>query len=455
MLLTISTTIEPATDLGYLLHKHPDRAQSFDFSAGTAHVFYPLASKERCTAALVVDVDPVRLVRGHAHTRRDKWTVDQYVNDRPYVASSLLSVAIREVYGTAVAGNCSARPQLVKTAIPLQIELSALPAPDESLIADLFEPLGYEVETHPIALDPEFPHWGDSRYFEVTLSGTVLLHEALSQLYILCPVLDGDKHYWVDEEEIDTLARHGEGWLFDHPRRHWIAKRYLIYQRDLLDCAVEGYPALAPPPREEEEERTPPLYVRRMDAVVEALLDSGARRVLDLGCGDGQLIRRLREHSQFVEIFGVDVNLRSVKRAARRLGLETWPDIEDERLKLATGSLLYRDRRLEGYDAAALVEVIEHLEPSKLATMEEVVFEHARPRVIVVTTPNREYNVEWETLPAGDVRHEDHRFEWTRREFREWAQSVAHRYGYTVTHRGIGESVDGIGTPTQMGIFTR
>ncbi|TXD41264.1 3' terminal RNA ribose 2'-O-methyltransferase Hen1 [Lujinxingia vulgaris] len=465
MLLTISTTHQPATDLGYLLYKHPERAQSFDVASGKVHVFYPEASEERCTAAMLLEVDPVRLVRGNEGAHGEGWTLRQYVNDRPYVASSFVSVALGVVFRSAMAGQCKERPELATKAIDLRVELSAVPCPgDGAMIARLFEPLGYQVEATRLPLDPAFPAWGGSPCFAVTLTATMPLSQMLGHLYVLLPVLDGEKHYWVGDAEVDKLLRYGQGWLEPHPERELIARRYLKFRgltKDALKALREDDDAPADDARIDDatvSESTEPhvtLQSRRMDAVASAIVASGATRVLDLGCGEGQLMERLRDYAQFEKFVGVDVSYRELERAARRLRLEGWPDVQDQRVVLMQGSLLYRDRRLAEFDAAALVEVIEHLDPPRLATLEEMVFRHMRPRTLVVTTPNREYNSVWESLPAGGRRHDDHRFEWTREQFQGWGDGLAERFGYEVRYRGIGDEVEGVGAPTQMGVFTR
>jgi 3' terminal RNA ribose 2'-O-methyltransferase Hen1 len=461
MLLTITTTHRPATDLGYLLHKRPHRVQSFPLSFGQAHVFYPEASPERCTAALLLDVDPVGLVRDRRGPGGDGGLLEQYVNDRPYVASSFLSVALAQVFGSALSGRCKDRPELAETPLPLDARLAVLPCRGgETFLRRLFEPLGYTVSATRHPLDEQFPTWGEGPYHTVTLNATRRLHELLSHLYVLVPVLDNDKHYWVGDAEVDKLLRHGEGWLAAHPEREQIARRYLKHRHHLARAALERLleedtgEAEETQAREEEvlEERVS-LNEQRLAAVAAALKDSGARRVLDLGCGEGKLLRRLVQEPAFEEIVGVDVSNRALEIARERL--DRLPERLRERVKLLHSALTYRDRRLNGYDAAAVVEVIEHLDPPRLSAFERVLFEFARPKTVVLTTPNAEYNVKFEGLPAGKFRHKDHRFEWTRAEFQAWANAVAGRFGSTVRFLPVGPEDTAVGPPTQMAVLQK
>jgi len=465
MLLTISTTHQPATDLGFLLHKNPANVHSFELSFGEAHRFYPEANEERCTAALLLDVDPVGLVRGKG-PRGEGATLEQYVNDRPYVLSSFTSVAIGRALGTAMTGRSKGRQELASQKLPLTAKLHVIACRGgDGLLRELFEPLGYGVHSERHPLDENFPDWGDGPYYTVTLDGEVVLRDLLRHLYVLIPVLDAEKHYWVGKDEVEKLLRKGEGWLAGHPHKEAIVKRYLPRQRHL---AREALARLAeednPDPDATQAEQAAEevkieepirLWQQRMQAVMDVLRSTGARRVLDLGCGEGKLLRELMDEKSIQEIVGMDVSHRSLEVAAQRLKLERMPAKKKERLKLIHGSLVYRDQRLAGYGAATVVEVIEHLDPPRLAAFERVLFETARPEIVIVTTPNAEYNVKFETLPAGQFRHKDHRFEWTRDAFQRWSQGVATRFGYTVRFLPVGEEDAQVGAPTQMGVFSR
>lgn len=461
MLLTITTTHRPASDLGYLLHKHPDRCQSFDLSFGKVHVFYPEVGPERCSACLLLDVDPVGMVRGK--NAGAGFLLAQYVNDRPYAACSFMSVALAQVFGSALQGRCKDRPELVATPIPLSARIDVLPVRGgERFLRNVFEPLGYAVEATRCSLDERFPEWGESPYFAVTIAKATTLAELLTHLYVLIPVFDNAKHYWIGEDEMEKLLAKGEGWLAGHPEKEEITRRYLKFQPSLFREALarlveeeepqedENEPAAEP---EEALEKPLSLNDQRLGSVMAVLRASGAKRVLDLGCGEAKLIRELLKEKQFDQTVGLDVSIRSLELAQRRLKLERLPTRQAERVKLIHGSLMYRDKRLEGFDAAAVVEVVEHLDPPRLSAFERVLFEFARPRTIVLTTPNREFNVKWETVGAGRFRHPDHRFEWTRQEFQEWAKGIGGRFGYSVRFLAVGAEDDKLGPPTQMGIF--
>lgn len=462
MLLTISTTHAPATDLGYLLGKNPARTQSFELSFGRAHVYYPEAAESRCTAALLLDVDPVGLVRRAPGA--EGFGLSQYTNDRPYVASSFLSVAIGRVFGQALGGRCRDRPALADRAIPLEVRLAVLPLRGgERVLRALFEPLDYEVELERHALDDDFPAWGHGPYATVTLRAVARLQDVLRHLTVLVPVLDDGKHYWVGEAEIEKLLDRGEGWLSAHPSRELITERYLKHRRALTRSALERLSDDEPAEvsrhdqhdREEQLEAPLTLNEQRLRAVVGALKRNGVKRVADVGCGEGNLLRKLVRERDFEQILGMDVSITALERAKSRLHLDEASDRQKARVQLVQGSLTYRDARLEGFDGACAVEVIEHIDVTRLAAFEHTLFASARPGCVVVTTPNAEYNVRFESLSAGAFRHRDHRFEWSRAEFETWAGGVAERHGYEVEFEPIGPVDDEVGAPTQMAVFVR
>lgn len=486
MLLTLTTTHKPASELGFLLHKNPNKIHTLDLNFGQAHVFYPEAGDERCTAALLLDIDPVGLVRKNG-TGGDAFALEQYVNDRPYVASSFLSVALGQAYRTAMTGRSKDRQHLAEQALPFVVNIPVLTCRGGlSVLHKLFEPLGYEIEATRLPLDPQFEQWGESNYFDVTLKHTILLSSLLKHLYVLIPVLDHDKHYWIGQDELEKLLRQGEGWLDKHPEKEMIARRYLKNRRALSDQALlrlvddsaiedddtedesdgkgestalsdvaSGAQAAAVRPKEDVLEKKINLNQMRMEWVLNTLKQCGAKRIVDMGCGEGRLVSLIYRDREFAHVTGCDVSHRALELAQKRFNMERISEHQIQRIAFIQSALTYRDKRLSGFDAATVIEVIEHLEPERLEAFARVIFEFAKPQVVIVTTPNIEYNVLFETLAKGKLRHTDHRFEWTRAEFKTWAEMTAERFGYKVKFDGIGIADDTYGAPTQAAIFEK
>ena len=491
-MLTITTTHQPATDLGYLLHKHPEKLQTFELPFGKAHVFYTEASEERCTAALIMDIDPIRLTRrGRPKGTTPEALLQDYVNDRPYTASSHLSGAISGVYGTALAGRCARRPELAETPIPLEAKITSVRSlHGQELITRLFQPLGYKVSVETKPMDPEFPEWGESHHHDVTLSATVTLRDLLNHIHVLLPVLDNQKHYIIAKTEVENLMQKGRGWLHLHPESELISRRYLGHRRGLMDqaeaeiaAALENEPgnedeeedaedaeeqgqnaseqrgenAGEPTPRNGNQEETLEKPMRlgelRTIAIMAAVRNSGATSVVDLGCGEGKLLEQLLKEPSLTNIAGIEVSQTALRKAARRLRMRNMTPEQKNRISLVHGSLTYRDQRIAGFDAGVAMEVVEHIDQPKLEAFEDAVFGAARPGTVIVTTPNVEYNAVYFPDEEGKLRHRDHRFEWTRQEFQQWAGAIAGRRQYSVEFQGIGETHEKHGEPTQMAVF--
>ncbi|WP_374954192.1 3' terminal RNA ribose 2'-O-methyltransferase Hen1 [Arthrobacter sp. MYb227] len=472
MQLLITITLEPesdsqldATALSHLLRKRPEKLQTFELSVGKAHVFYPEYSPQRTTAALLLEVDSIGLVRSKRF-RGDNGVLDYYINDRPYTASSLMTVALGNVMRSAMTPVSETYPELADAPLPLRLEIPVVSTRGrggDNLVRRLFEPLGWNVEQHPIALDEAYPKWGDSRYSSLTLTGNVRLHQALRQLYVLLPVLDDSKHYWVSDDEAEKLVRQGDGWLPEHPERALISSRYLAHQKELVqtvdtlidDSTLASVANTEQPPELDHGNAQTPLRILRAEAVIKALKDCGAHTVVDVGCGPGALLRRLLKDGFFTKILGTDVSARSLEQAAKALFLDELADADKQRIKLLHSSAVYRDDRIAGHDAVVLMEVIEHIDPERLGALEDSIFAGTKPRNVIVTTPNSEYNRLYPDLAHGTMRHDDHRFEWTRPQFSTWAENVATDHSYTVEYRPVGEEHPTAGSPTQMAIFRK
>lgn len=461
MLLTISAgqsdVLDNATDLGFLLHKHPDRMQRFDVYGGTAFVFYPEATTQRCTAALLVDIDPIALVRTGGRDRSG-FALAHYINDRPYAASSLLSVAMGKVFRTALAGRCDSRPELTIHPLNLTVEIpSVLGGCD--LVRRLFTPLGWTVEATPVALDTEHPEWDESPYVALRLSGSLRLADALNHVYVLLPVLDNAKHYWVGPDEVDKLIRAGGGWLASHPDRDIIARRFLAHQRWMQDEAIARLDEIddrcTSTVDTHHEPQMRSLVSQRHEAILDIVTSTGAQRIIDLGCGQGALLERLLPIAGVNDIVGTEVSDAALQAAARRLHVDTMTERQQQRLTLRLSSLRYQDDALAGYDLAILMEVIEHIDPDHLPALAANVFGAMHPETVVITTPNADYNIRYPGLAAGGMRHPDHRFEWTRAEFSRWISDLTDRYDYSAKIHPVGEVDPDLGPPTQLAVLTR
>ena len=455
MLLEINTTHQPATDLGYLLHKHPDKLQTVELSTGKAHIFYTEANEQSCTACLLLDINPVDLVRGHKG--RPAFLQEHYVNDRPYTSNSFLGTAIVKAFGTAINGTCHTKPELARTAIPLKATIHALKVDgDKEYIYKLFGPLGYKSSYETVPLDSAFPGWGESKTVNLTVEKTTTLKEFLSQLYVFMMVLDNDRHYWISKNDIDVLIRRGDNWLANHPEKDRIIKRYLKNLRSLTNQALLRLADESELTAEHSvAERKTGLHQQRLLKALELLKASGAKSVLDIGCGEGKLLKHLLKEGQFKKIAGMDVSFGELQKAKENLHLDRATPAMKERICIFQGSVTYKDERLKGFEAVVLVEVIEHLDEERLPAMEKVVFGFAQPGTVIMSTPNAEYNVVYGKLDDGQFRHDDHRFEWTRKQFADWCENVCQTFTYDVEIFPVGQEDPQLGAPSQLAVFKK
>lgn len=463
-----------ASDLGFLLHKNPYNVHDFTLSFGRAHVFYPQSSDESCTATLFAELDGIDIVKNYRMPKGNSRELKQYVNDRPYSVNSFFTVALSRVYRTAMGGTCNKQPELVKRDLPLSVHLPVLPSRGgEILIRNLFEPLGYEVSVRQYDFDADLQDWGASPYFDVTISNQIRLSELLKHLYVLIPVLDNDKHYWVGFDEVDKLIRNGKDWIPDHPQKNLIVSRYLKKQgsltrkalaefqveesalkteddSDLDDSQVQERRSQA---EEDQLEKKVRLNDLRIEKIARTIADLDVSSVMDLGCGEGKYLREYLKIQKLNKIIGVEVSTAVLDRAEQRLKIDRMPERVREKISLLQGSLTYKDQRLKSMDLATCIEVIEHIDEDRLDAFAESVFGFAKPKYAIITTPNVEYNVTFENMPEGKLRHNDHRFEWDRKTFQNWCQNICDKYNYKVSYDAIGEEHEEYGAPTQMALF--
>ncbi|MFC4100784.1 3' terminal RNA ribose 2'-O-methyltransferase Hen1 [Paenibacillus xanthanilyticus] len=452
-----------ANMLSHLLAKNPNNLYEREEKGAKVRLVYTVCDEQRTEAVLHVSPDPIELVKGSP----DSYDITQYINDREFVTSSLFCTYIRPSLGTALNGKPKetfAEWVSHKFALTLSFGPVASNLP-EPVVEQLFASLGYEVEQERGEADYPFAlkHRSSVRY--ITLRGRQTLQTALRQLFILMPVLDDYKHYFIGEAEVEKLERYGEGWLEAHPQRELIVKRTLRFAD-----VIERYEANREPAREEQNGAAEPaaeaasladgaepapkvrLNEQRYQAICETVQGLEHKRtVVDFGSGEGKLSARLAELAGVQEVMAVEPSAIARKRAADRFAklAERGQGVVP---KTVTGSLFYYDESLRGKDVIVLCEVIEHIEAHRVERAIATILNEYAPHALIVTTPNREYNQVYEMGEA--MRHADHRFEWTRGEFRQACERWR-TDGYELELQGVGERHEAYGHPTQMAIFRR
>lgn len=497
MQLAIKATGEGAKMLSFLLSKNPQNLYDRSEKGYRVRLTYTVFTDTEVEAVLIVTPDPVELVKNSP----DVYDITQYINDREFVTSSLFCSYARSALGTALNGRPKEEySEWVNHAFNLTISFGPVASdlPD-AVINDLFEYLGYEVTIERGQADYRFQLKERSSARFISISGLSTVQAALKQLFVLIPVLDNYKHYYLSEQEIDKLQRYGEGWLDRHPLRELIIKRSLRFQ-DLIDQAAliygdkrweqpaEGYNVWKPAVGREEIAKTAEikgieeleeleeldgideaerldgesaresapfvsLNEQRYQAIVKIVENIPAKQTLvDFGAGEGKLSVRLGFIPGVKEILAVEPTERAQLRAIERFDKAARREAFVKPIPV-WGSLFYYDERLRCKDVMILCEVIEHIDEYRLPGTMECLFKEYQPKTLIVTTPNAEYNAFYQ-MPEK-MRHKDHRFEWTRQEFSEWCNGWANLYPYEVQIEGIGDQTEEYGQPTQTAIFTR
>jgi 3' terminal RNA ribose 2'-O-methyltransferase Hen1 len=442
-------------------------------SFGEGYVYFQENPQGDNSLSLLVDVDPLATVQGRGQLSHMDGL---YVNDRAYVPSSLLTSALTKAFGTALSGRCKERPELASTPIDWTVSVPVVTSDWRTeILWSLFGPLGYEVRMAHVEREGHRSSHPDvaSDLTGVKLCTTATMREVLSHLVVLIQVLDQDNHRWLDEQDLDPFMRRVEGWLPEHPYGMFILKRALKHQKHLIKAVIAKFPAIVDSQArissinsemwdasQLEEYADQPLSLNRQRfAVVQELIERlQPRSLVDLGCGDGSFIGFLANGAllhPMERIIGMDVSASELARAKTRMEhLSSLPGRRTP-VEWLLGSLLYRDPRIKGLDMAILIEVIEHIDPWRLPALERQVFGEGGYASIVVTTPNREFNLIYGLSEEHSLRHRDHRFEWTRQEFQEWVQKIASQYGYEWQIQGIGTVSLDHGSPSQMVLFQK
>lgn len=459
-----------ASDLGFLLHKNPNHTHEVNLKFGKATVFFPESNDDVCQASIFVDLDTIDLVRNYQGPAGGAKQLKQYVNDRPYTLNSFFSVAISRVYGTALNGTCNKKPELVNQALNYEVEIPALPSRGgKELLERLFSPLDYEIVLQQLEYDEALPDWGYSPYFSVKLKNKVQLSLLLKHLYVLIPVLDNEKHYWVSHDEVEKLIRQGSDWIPQHPEKNLIVSRYLKKQGSLTRKALEQLSVeeneldisndddensdRKAQASEDKLEKKIRLNDLRIQKITETIKSKEISSIIDLGCGEGKYVKEFLKISKLDKVTGIEVSTTTLTKAEQRINIDRLPEKVRGKLSLLQGSLTYNDKRVQGYDLATCIEVIEHIDEDRLDAFKQSLFGFAKPKHVILTTPNAEFNVTFESLPKGKLRHSDHRFEWDRKTFEQWCNDICSDYGYKATFDTIGEVHPEYGAPTQMAIF--
>lgn len=449
MQISLKVYGEHARMVSHLIAKNPHNLYERKEKGGLVRIVFTKNEEREVHILFFVTVDNMELTKNQTNFS----SITHYINDRESAVSSIFCSVLRKAVGTALNGKPKDEfKEWVNYSFPLEITFGPLSTKlTNHELAGLFEPLGYEltIENGKVLLPASFAKKSSAKF--ITLKANQTIQDCFRHLFVLIPVMDQYKHYYIDEKEVDKLKRYGEGWLSFHPKRNEIIKESLIFS-DLIEKSrlIESKPS---------KEKQAPLTKKkslnqwRYEKIIETVKGLPHNsRIVDMGAGEGKLTAQLGFIRGIEELVAVEPSEREQLKAKKRIeALVGKPDFLLPTFKW--GSLFYYDSELEKKDIFILCEVIEHIDENRLGKIFDTIFTKYKPYHVIVTTPNQDYNAVYDMNEAK--RHSDHRFEWTQQQFKEWTKYWESHANYKAQIDGIGEYVEGYGYPTQMVIFSQ
>ncbi|MCK1992095.1 3' terminal RNA ribose 2'-O-methyltransferase Hen1 [Peribacillus muralis] len=445
MQLTINASGNNVKAISYLLSKNPNNLYERKHKGHVVRLFYSTFTETEMEATIFVTPDPIELVKNTANS----YDITHYINDREFAVSSIFCSLIRSALGTALNGQPKEEhAEWVNHPFSFQFDFGPVVSTlSDNQLRELFEPIGYEVSITRPDIQYSFDMKDRSSTRTVSLKGLKTLQEGLRHLFVLIPVIDNYKHYYIDEKEIDKLERYGEGWLDDHPMRDFIYRQSLRF-KEVYSIVENKKPEM----KKDDKESKVRLNDLRYEKIFDTVSQMHPSSVVDFGSGEGKLSVRLGFIEGVKEILAVEPSQSATLKALGR-----FDKVKDKEKfvipKPLWGSLFYYDEELKNKDVIILCEVIEHIDEHRLPKVMDTILQDYQPRALILTTPNREYNEVYDMEDA--LRHNDHRFEWTRAEFQQWCTARNHDDSYDLRFEGIGEEHVTQGCPTQMCVFER
>ncbi|WP_307473343.1 methyltransferase domain-containing protein [Cytobacillus purgationiresistens] len=438
MQLTIHAKGDKVNVLSHLLAKNPENLYERNHKGHIIRLFYDRFTDNEVEATIYAVPDPIVLTRDRANT----YDITHYINDREFAVSSIFLSFIRSALSTGLNGLPKDEyREWVDHEFDYTFSFGPVSTSlKEKELEGLFGPLGFE-------LSFMYPYGKGSPHYLV-LKGKTTLQRGLRQLYVLIPVIDNYKHYYIDEKEREKLERYGEGWLSTHPQKSFIIQKALRF-KELFAKMEESNINPKPVPSKDKVS----LNVQRYERIIQIINAAEDKEsIVDFGSGEGKLSTKLGFVNGVKEILAVEPSERETLKASKRFN-EAASHNQFNMPQTIWGSLFYYDERLKHKDVMILCEVIEHIDIDRLKKVMDTILGQYQPKLLIITTPNSEYNERYDL--GQHYRHEDHRFELTRTEFTSWCHERSHGYPYLCSISGIGDEDEKFGSPTQICVFER